>query len=337
MISIIIPCYNGANFIGRLFACLGRQTSQDFEVIFIDDGSCDDSLNFAHIEASKYSFPCYIISIENGGVSHARNVGLEHAKGDYIMYIDVDDLVTEDTVKDIDDLFSKTNADVVIMASHTVIDEKITSDISIPKEKVIKEKIRCYSKEEILKAFLEETVHSGVCGTAIHRAIIKDNNLRFVEGLKYSEDIHFMWRVLACCKKVLVSNKIAYHYMWVPGSAMSRFGEDRIRGYEEICKLYSFVQLHSPVFAEKFKKYAGARILWSIARQGAVYLTYSEWRKYLKNIDVSGSMRNLLSYKNILVSLSSACFLLSPMLFYYLSKLQARMMSNTRSDVAVER
>ena len=336
MISIIIPCYNGAKFIGRLFACLGRQTSQDFEVILVDDGSCDDSSNIANIEASKYSFPCHIISVDNGGVSRARNIGLENAKGDYIMFVDVDDLVTDDRVEDIDSLFNITHADVVIMGSHTVLDKDITSESSIPLEKVIKEEICSYSKEEILNAFLKETVHTGVCGGAIRRSIIEENNLRFVEGLKYSEDLHFMWRVFACCNKVIVSNKISYHYMWVPGSAMSRFGEDRIRGYEEICKLDSFIQLHSPLFATKFKKFAGARILWSIVRQGAVYLTYNEWRKYLKNIDVKGAMRNLLTYKNVLVSLSSACYLFSPKLFYYLSRIQARLMLNTRSDVVFE-
>lgn len=336
MTSIIIPCYNGAGFIARLFACLGRQSSMDFEVILVDDGSADGSADVAQKEALKYAFPCQILREKNGGVSRARNVGLDHATGEYIMFLDVDDLITEDRVEYLDRLLCESGADIVLSSSQTVIDHDVTSDYVIPVKQPDVERIRDYSRQEILKAFLQESVHTGVWGGAMRRAMIVENNLLFVEGLRYSEDLHFLWQVFACSEKTIVSNRITHHYMWVPGSAMSKFGPERLSGYEEIRDLAPFMRLHAPEFAPSFEKYAASRILWSIVRQGAVYMSYRDWRRFFSKVDVRQSMRNLLSYSNRLVSASSTCYLLLPRVFYWLSRLQARSKVNTRSEVTFE-
>lgn len=335
MTSIIIPCYNGARYIARLFACLGRQSSKKFEVIFIDDGSSDDSFVIAQKELNKYSFKCSIIKVENGGVSRARNIGLDCASGDYIMFIDVDDLITDDRVEYINELFVHKKADAIITASQTVLDDGITTESFIPVDNRRLAKIDLYTKDDILSAFLSEKVHTGVCGGVFRRDIIESNGIRFLEGLKYSEDLHFMWRILACCQTVCVSDRITYHYMWVPNSAMSRFGNDRLDGYKEVLKLAPFIQLHAPQFSTLFERYAAQRILWSIARQGAVYLKYRPWIDYFNGIDLIRSMRNLRSYPNVFVSFSAICYLLSPCLFYILARVQSRTKTNTRSTVKV--
>lgn len=336
MISIIIPCYNGAGFVARLFSCLGRQTSMDFEVIFVDDGSCDGSAGVAQIEVLKYSFPYQILIEKNGGVSRARNIGIDHATGDYIMFLDVDDLITEDRVEYLDCLLRKTGADIVLTRSQTVVDNDVPPDYVIPIDHPKTEMVCEYSCKEVLNAFLQGTVHTGVWGGAMRRAMIQENNLRFVEGLKYSEDLHFLWQVFACCEKTIVSNRITHHYMWVPGSAMSKFGVDRLSGYEAIRDLAPFMRRHVPDFAPAFSKYAASRVLWSIVRQGAVYLSYQDWRRFFSKVDVRQSMRNLLSYGNRLVSASSTCYLLLPLVFYWLSRVQARSHMNTRSDIIYE-
>ena len=336
MTSIIIPCYNGAGFIARLFACLGRQTTTDFEVILVDDGSADDSADVAQMEALKYAFPCQIIRERNGGVSRARNIGMDHATGEYLMFLDVDDLITEDRVEFLDRMLTETGADIVVTRSQTVLDRDVTSDHAIPVVQPDTEVIREYSRLEILNAFLQETVHTGVWGGAMRRAMIRENNLRFVEGLKYSEDLHFLWQVFACSEKTVVSNRITHHYMWVPGSAMSKFGPERLSGYEEIRDLAPFMRQHAPDFAPLFEKYAAARVLWSIVRQGAVYMGYRDWRRFFSKVKVWRSMRNLMSYSNRLVSASSTCYLLLPIAFYWASRVQARSKLNTRSEVTFE-
>jgi glycosyltransferase involved in cell wall biosynthesis len=288
------------------------------------------------MEASKYAFPCQILSEKNGGVSRARNIGMNHATGDYVMFLDVDDLITEDRVEYMDRLLRATGADIVLTSSRTVFANDVPPNQAIPVVQPDPERISDYNRLEILRAFLQETVHTGVWGGAMRRAMIQNNHLHFVEGLKYSEDLHFLWQVFACCEKTVVSNRITHHYVWVPGSAMSKFGTNRLSGYEEIRDLAPFMHRNAPDFAPAFEKYAAARVLWSIVRQGAVYLSYRDWRRFFSKVDVRRSMRNLLSYSNRLVSASSACYLLLPLAFFWLSRAQARSNLNTRTDVAFE-
>ena len=93
-LSVIIPVYNGERYLARMIKQLRRQTFEKFEVIFVDDGSTDNTFemcrNFA-IEDSNI----HIIHIENSGVSYARNAGIKAASGSWIQFIDVDDIIHE--------------------------------------------------------------------------------------------------------------------------------------------------------------------------------------------------------------------------------------------------
>lgn len=323
MISIIVPVYNGEKYIPRLFNCFKEQTSNSFEVIIVDDGSKDGSFATAKEEVEKCNFPCQVIGQPNGGVSRARNIGLQHAKGEYIMFVDVDDLITKDRVEYLSTLAFETNADIVLSGSKTVRDYEIDAEATAPIQQC-DDDYSVYNTNEILNAFLLETVHTGVWGGIISRQMIEDNKMRFVEDCKYSEDLHFMWRAFACSKIVCVSKKLTYLYMWVPNSAMSKFNENRLRGYREIKDLSYFMEKHAPTFAQKFKKYAAARILWSIVRQASCVFSYKQFMEYQKGIEVRSEMCSLLSYGNTLVRLSSLIYLIHPFLFYSIARAEGR-------------
>ena len=89
-LSIIIPCYNAEPYINELIDCLKPQLNDDVEVIVVDDGSK---------KPYKTSAPIKVIRKENGGASSARNCGLDNASGEYISFIDADDIVSVDYVK----------------------------------------------------------------------------------------------------------------------------------------------------------------------------------------------------------------------------------------------
>lgn len=323
MISIIVPAYNGEKYIPRLFNCFKAQTSYEFEVIIVDDGSVDSTLAVARKEAAKCSFPCQVIGQINGGVSRARNTGLEHVKGDYVMFVDVDDLITDDRVEYLAVLANKTDADVILSGSKTVPDYDINSEATAPIHQS-GDSYQIYNTDEILSAFLSEKVHTGVWGGVFSRRMIEANHLRFAEDCKYSEDLHFMWRAFACSRIVCVSRKLTYLYMWVPNSAMSKFNENRLQGYKRIKDLSSFMEEHVPVFAPTFKKYAAARILWSIIRQASCVFSYKEFMEYHKNEDVRSEMQSLLSYDNTLVRLSALIYIIHPFMFYFVARAEGR-------------
>lgn len=112
-ISVIIPCYNGSKYLHVVYQCLKQQTFEDFEAIFIDDGSTDDS-GIIIDSFAKSDSRVNVIHQKNSGVSAARNAGLQIAKGEYICFIDCDDKVENDYLEK---LYSKTydgKTDVVI-------------------------------------------------------------------------------------------------------------------------------------------------------------------------------------------------------------------------------
>lgn len=322
MISVIVPCYNGAKYINRLFDCLERQTSHDFELVFVDDGSTDESARIARANAERSSFRCKVLCIENNGVSHARNVGLENVSGEYISFVDVDDIISEDRISFFENCFNNYDVDAVItqMKKIEAYDEMEQVNFDQPTEV----SFEVLSKTQILDSFLEETVKTGACGGCFKSNIIKNNNLHFPEGCKYNEDLIFMWHVFVNSERVCVTNKVDYYYMWVSGSAMSRFDANRLAGYEEMRNLSTYIFEKAPEFAPRFSKYAPSRIMWSICRQCACRSNYKDFRSFFIQYNVRKDMLNLVSYSNPLVKISAVSYLIHPYMFYLMANIQGR-------------
>ena len=98
LISVIVPVYNSAKTIKRLAKCLAAQTDEEYEVIFVNDGSTDETaVILKEFCADKKNFK--IVTTKNGGAGAARNAGIDKASGDYICFADSDDLVSPNYVK----------------------------------------------------------------------------------------------------------------------------------------------------------------------------------------------------------------------------------------------
>lgn len=130
-VSIIIPVYNVERYIERCLESVFNQTFKNSEVIIVNDGSTDKSMDIV----KHYKEKCLIINQENSGLSSARNKGLEYATGDFILFIDSDDYIHPSMVKDMYDVIVSTQSDIVICGYQSVkeneeiIDNK--SDIKV--------------------------------------------------------------------------------------------------------------------------------------------------------------------------------------------------------------
>jgi len=112
-ISVIVPVYKVRDRILRTLDSLKAQTFKEFEVLFIDDGSPDASSEFTDNYLKNSHVIYRIIKKENGGVSSARNLGIEEAKGEYIQFLDSDDYIDKNMLKDLHEKAIKTNSDIV--------------------------------------------------------------------------------------------------------------------------------------------------------------------------------------------------------------------------------
>ena len=123
-VSIIIPVYNSERYIAYIIEDLLNQSYENFEIIVINDGSTDNSQRIL-AEFEKRDERVKAVEVKNAGVSEARNLGISLAKGDYIRFIDADDRINKDSVKNMVDIVKKDHEiDVVIGSFRTIPDMK---------------------------------------------------------------------------------------------------------------------------------------------------------------------------------------------------------------------
>ena len=309
IISVIIPVYNGTKYIKRILDCLNAQKYKNFEVIFVNDGSIDNSLKLLQQYKEVFPLQIRIVDQPNQGVSAARNSGLAAAEGEYVCFCDVDDCIAPDYLSAMYFNIYDKDGDVVICKSGKgeVISKNIKNSRGIA---------QVYATQDFLELYLYGKVISGVWTAMIRRAILKKNDIEFASGYHYSEDLHFMWRVFAYSHKIIFLDQILYFYEWNAGSAMSKFDSRRFDGYFLMKKLEPFFEVKNAKFYPQFKKYAAARIMWSIMRLGACKLAYKDYKSFFEKYNLKEEMSRLLTFPNIKVRLSALIYLIAPFLFY---------------------
>ena len=308
-ISIVMPVFNGMKYLNNILQCLASQTDKDFEIVFVDDGSCDSTYNYLLEESQNSLFKFVLVRQENQGVSVARNTGIKNASGDYISFIDVDDLVKPNYVEYLKSLILIHNADVAMC----------TMTRSVVKEET-QEKISVYDAESILRKNLWGQLHIGVCGICVKKNILERKYMHFVAGYKYSEDLHMLWRILSEANTIVVSNMPLYIYLNNEGSAMSSFNEERFQSVQLIWQLEPYFFIKHKDFYKIYKKFAVARMYWALLRQAAQAYSYDDFYAFYIQHGVKGYIKQLFLYRDYKVAISSILCDISPFLFYFLAK-----------------
>ena len=206
LVSIIIPVYKVEKYLSRCVESILKQTYKNIEIILVDDGSPDESPAICDDFARKYK-NINVIHKNNGGLSSARNAGLEICKGKYIAFVDSDDYVDSNFIMRLYNAIEKNDADIAMLQYAEVSEENNLPAIAPAKEIL-------YKKKEVEKAFLELKVDS-VCVGLYRREII--GNHRFIEG-KTSEDIPFNFEVFKKAQTFVYIPEKRYYYFYNPDS-----------------------------------------------------------------------------------------------------------------------
>lgn len=207
IISIIVPVYNVEEYLSKCIESLVNQTLKDIEIILVNDGSPDKSLDIMKKYAKKYN-NIVCIDKENGGQGSARNKALTEAKGEYVTFVDSDDWIALDMCEKLLNKAQEEQSDLVFANYY-----KVESGNEIPGE------IYGMDEKEILKKYL--LTQSGPCHKLIKKSLIIDNNLYFPEIRAY-EDISIVpvWGLYA--DKISCVNENLYYYLIREGSTMKQ-------------------------------------------------------------------------------------------------------------------
>lgn len=200
-VSIIVPVYNVEKYVDICLKSILHQTYRNIEVIVVDDGSRDRSGAICDRFAKKDS-RITVIHQENGGVSRARNNGIDNASGEYICFVDSDDWLPRDSIEMLVQKIEETEADFVSGNKLTI---SIKNRLRHFKSSVVE-----YKDKSALSQYILEFPGWGPVGSLYKTEIIRTNHIHFVESVKSREDTIFLFCYFSHCEKLISIDQNVY-------------------------------------------------------------------------------------------------------------------------------
>lgn len=238
LITIVVPIYNVENYINDCIQSIINQTYKNLQIILVDDGSRDNCPKICDEYKQKDS-RIEVIHKKNGGLSDARNAGIEKANGKFICFIDSDDFINYEYVEKLYNLITKNNADISISNFKRVQDFKK----EYLKEEEENKTEQIYTGKQMIENIYNKKlyVQSTVTWNKMYKTeLFKTTN--FPYG-KLHEDEYTTYKLYYNCKKVVMSSEILYYYRYVPNSIMNKkFNKKRLDGIAALEERLKFFQ-----------------------------------------------------------------------------------------------
>lgn len=245
--SIIIPVYNDIKYFEDCLKSVVHQNYDNYEVIIVDDGSYDGSQNICDMYANNYSF-VKVIHKPNGGLVSARKAGLKIAKGDYISYVDSDDWIDRDCLKNIEAILEKNICDVLVTGLIFEYEDGTSSEY---KTKYIgmhyKDDLKSFIYKRMIYdaeyMFFQNGISSSLCNKWFRREIILDNQLSVPDAIVNGEDDCCTYKSLIDSQTVYISDYIYYHCR-INKFSMSR--KTDVKRINNAMLLYDYLKISLP-------------------------------------------------------------------------------------------
>lgn len=239
LVSIIIPVYNVDKYVEQCIMSCVNQTYSNIEVIVVNDGSTDSSGSICRSLKERFN-RIVLVETENKGVSNARNIGIENAKGEWVTFVDGDDWIEENTVELLANFF-KEGEDILMFGYNQIFPDKI--------KKVVLEEHSTELVQTDFKEFQKWVINhyyrpghyaiSAVHGKVYKRQFIEDNQLNFKLGVTIGQDIVFNLAAYEKASKGYYLCEELYNYRILQSSAVRKYRPD---GVGDIEFMLSFIE-----------------------------------------------------------------------------------------------
>ena len=214
-VSIVVPVYNAQKWLGYCLNSLLAQTWTEFEVILVNDGSTDDSLeicrNYAELD-SRFR----VLDVPNGGVSRARNLGVSQATGRYLVFVDSDDVVTPDMLEVMLDCARRTGMELVAGDMSLVDFARPEAPRGLLCARWAGEGERVYDKEAFarnrMRLIFNTSLLEGPCAKLYSLDLWRKLDLQFPPELSLGEDFVTNMQYYAACNGIAFLNRTVYYY-----------------------------------------------------------------------------------------------------------------------------
>lgn len=266
LFSVIIPLYNKQEYIKSTLESVLKQSYTNYEIIVVDDGSTDKSPEIVKsIKDSRILF----FSKANGGVSSARNHGINQSKGDFICFLDSDDLWTEDYLESLNKIITQKQDTDMICSAYGIFRVNPQSDIRAKRIK-----LKSQQKEAKIDFFFyclkEKRCIAFTSATCIKRKIINNHNLYFDEQINMGEDIDYWTRAASLANNIYYSDQIQVLYRSESNNSLCAQGKSMEKSYP-YWKWYELPYMQAPM-QKKFT----TRMIYTLCRDGYKRKEYSK-------------------------------------------------------------
>ena len=256
LISVIVPVYNVEEYLPRCVDSILAQTYANLEIILVDDGTKDASDRICDEYARKDS-RVRVIHKENGGLSSARNAGLEAASGEYLAFVDSDDWIEPETYETLLGLALREQVKLVCGGRYDISAETGLREVGLcpPRQEVVD------GEEAVRRLFVWDNIDSAAWDKLYHRSLFRE--VRFPLG-KICEDIPIMYRIFLDAGRVAMCDRPLYNYFHRPGSITTasvsektfHFAEHTAVIYPYICENYPGLAKEARYFRVRSLVYA---------------------------------------------------------------------------------
>ena len=240
LLSVIVPVYNVEEYLARCVDSILNQTYRNLEVILVDDGS-PDSAGVICDRYAEMDSRVRVVHKENGGLSSARNTGLELARGEYITFVDSDDWIEPEGYTHLMELMDRWGVKLVCGGNYDVDGATGARTLAL-----------CPEKEEVLsteefvgRMFLWQGFDSSACDKIYHRSLLE--NFRYPEG-RVCEDVPVTYRIALSTDRAALSDQPFYNYFHHPGSITTtpEITERTFHYSQHTEVIYPYIREHHP-------------------------------------------------------------------------------------------
>lgn len=279
LISVIVPVYNVEIYLRQCVYSIINQTYTNLEIILIDDGSTDESGKICDLLKAEDS-RIIVIHQANGGLSSARNTGLDIAKGQYYFFIDSDDYMTEDGIQYLYEILMINEGDIAIGGSDEFYDDSENIAVKVPGE----ESVTCMNRQE---ALYDVFCNGCAAWSRLYKRKVHEN-IKFPLG-EINEDEAIVVYLYENCQKIVKSNKIVYHYRQRINSITSTvFHKGKLAWYTHTKNNLEYVKQNYPSLVDIATKRYFSSLVWCLGNmvkhKKQFYMDIKKLRNDLKGI-----------------------------------------------------
>lgn len=311
-VSVIVPIYNVEKYIKNTMKSICNQTYHPLEVILVDDGSQDCSVGIATSELQQKSDIVYhVVRQNNSGLGMARNAGVDKASGDWILFMDSDDVLHNSAIERLVHMAITDSCDFVFLDFQKVgLGNEFQSMNYDDGEEVMEGR-------ELQYNFLIRKTPVIVPGTLFNTEWYNRNYLKF-ESIRFSEDQQFLWKAIVAADRVGHVRATLYNYLTRPNSIMNGSKAEQLK-----CAYHIFLDLQSELVQNQktipeVKQWMLDRWTLGMLRTGTLLLNWEEFRELFVEVEGIRHVKNMHDFPDKKVRIISSILKMSPKLYYKL-------------------